>query len=162
MDHSHMDHSGMGHSGMDHGGHGGGDMGDMCKMNMLFNWDTKNLCIVFSQWHIRSNTSLLFSLIAIMLLTIGYEALRAASHRYEEALTKRVQAIPRQNQEQAGERAHLIKGALYALQTFYAFMLMLIFMTYNGWVMIAVTLGAFVGYVTFGKRTSATKDNACH
>ena len=38
----------------------------------------------------------------------------------------------------------------------------LIFMTYNGWVMIAVSLGAFLGYVVFGQTTSSTKDNACH
>lgn len=67
-----------------------------------------------------------------------------------------------QNQGQADQRAHIIKAVLYALQNFYAFMLMLVFMTYNGWVMIAVTLGAFIGYVTFGQKTSATKDNACH
>lgn len=67
-----------------------------------------------------------------------------------------------QNQNQAEQRAHVIKGLLYALQNFYAFMLMLIFMTYNGWVMIAVSLGAFLGYVVFGQTTSSTKDNACH
>lgn len=38
----------------------------------------------------------------------------------------------------------------------------LLFMTYNGWVMIAVTVGAFVGYLVFGHSTSATKDGACH
>lgn len=38
----------------------------------------------------------------------------------------------------------------------------LIFMTYNGWVMVAVAVGAFVGYVIFGNSTSSTKDNACH
>jgi hypothetical protein len=38
----------------------------------------------------------------------------------------------------------------------------LVFMTYNGWVMVAVSLGAFVGYLLFGHSTSATKDNACH
>lgn len=38
----------------------------------------------------------------------------------------------------------------------------LLFMTYNGWVMIAVTVGAFVGYLVFGNSTSATKDGACH
>lgn len=38
----------------------------------------------------------------------------------------------------------------------------LIFMTYNGWVMIAVSLGAFFGYLAFGHSTPATKDNACH
>ncbi|KAH7272348.1 Ctr copper transporter family-domain-containing protein [Fusarium solani] len=164
MDHAHMDHSGMDHKGMDHGGmdHGDGGMKDMCSMNMLFTWDTKNLCIVFRQWHIRSTSSLVFSLVAVILLAVGYEALRSLSRRYEEALDKRVRATPRQNQEQADQRAHLIKAVLYALQNFYAFMLMLVFMTYNGWVMISVSLGAFIGYVFFGHRTSATKDNACH
>jgi hypothetical protein len=38
----------------------------------------------------------------------------------------------------------------------------LVFMTYNGWVMVSVSLGAFLGYLFFGQRTSATKDNACH
>ncbi|KAH7170744.1 Ctr copper transporter family-domain-containing protein [Dactylonectria macrodidyma] len=159
MDHTHMDHSSMDHSGMDHGG---GGMHDMCSMNMLFTWDTTNLCIVFRQWHVRSTTSLVFSLLAVILLAVGYEGLRSLSRRYEDSLAKSIQALPRQNQGQADQRAHIIKAVLYALQNFYAFMLMLIFMTYNGWVMVAVSLGAFIGYVAFGQKTSATKDNACH
>ncbi|KAJ4010668.1 copper transpport protein [Fusarium irregulare] len=173
MDHAHMDHSSMDHGGMDHG-HGG--MKDMCSMNMLFTWDTTNLCIVFRQWHVRSTTSLLFSLVAVILLAMGYEALRSLSRRYEQALDNRVRAAPSldgpvtestpilsgQSQEQADQRAHLIKAILYALQNFYAFMLMLVFMTYNGWVMISVSLGAFLGYLFFGQKTSATKENACH
>ncbi|KAM5376980.1 hypothetical protein ACJZ2D_005182 [Fusarium nematophilum] len=172
MDHAHMDHSGMSHAGMDHGD---GGMHDMCSMNMLFTWDTNNLCIVFRQWHVRSTASLVFSLLAVILLAVGYEALRSLSRRYEEALDKRVRAAPSdvpvtestpilsgQNQGQADQRAHLIKAVLYALQNFYAFMLMLIFMTYNGWVMVSVSLGAFIGYLVFGQKTSATKDNACH
>ncbi|CAF3463569.1 hypothetical protein SNK03_008394 [Fusarium graminearum] len=176
MDHSHMDHSGMDHGDMDHG-HGGGGMTDMCSMNMLFTWDTNNLCIVFRQWHVRSTTSLLFSLIAVIILAIGYEALRSVSRRYEQSLDNRVRSVPSlsdapvtestpilsgQSQGQADQRAHLIKAVLYALQNFYAFMLMLVFMTYNGWVMVSVSLGAFLGYLFFGQRTSATKENACH
>lgn len=38
----------------------------------------------------------------------------------------------------------------------------LIFMTYNGWIMIAVSVGAGLGYLLFGSRTTATKDTACH
>jgi solute carrier family 31 (copper transporter), member 1 len=38
----------------------------------------------------------------------------------------------------------------------------LIFMTYNGWVMLAVAVGGFVGYLMFGNSTSATKETACH
>lgn len=61
---------------------------------MLFTWDTTNLCIVFRQWHVRSTTSLLFSLVAVILLAMGYEALRSLSRRYEQALDNRVRAAP--------------------------------------------------------------------
>jgi copper transporter 1 len=173
MDHSHMDHSHMDHSHMDHG-HGDGN--DMCSMSMLFTWDTNNLCIVFRQWHIRSTSSLVFSLLAVVLIAVGYEALRSVSRSYEAAAAKRIQTMPSdepvtestpflfsgQNQPQAAKSAHLVKAVLYAVQNFYAFMLMLVFMTYNGWVMIAVSLGAFIGYLAFGKDSTATKDNACH
>lgn len=35
-------------------------------------------------------------------------------------------------------------------------------MTYNGWVMVAVSVGAALGYLLFGAQTTATKDTACH
>ena len=35
-------------------------------------------------------------------------------------------------------------------------------MTYNGWVMLAVAVGAFVGYLAFGAQTSSEKTVACH
>lgn len=38
----------------------------------------------------------------------------------------------------------------------------LLFMTYNGWVMLSVAVGAFIGYLLFGIDTSSTKDGACH
>ncbi|PTB81441.1 Ctr copper transporter [Trichoderma longibrachiatum ATCC 18648] len=167
MDHSHHMHAMEGHEG--HGGHGG--MQDMCSMNMLFTWDTTNLCIVFRQWHVRSTASLIFSLLAVVLLGIGYEALRSVSpapqHAYrddDEEIVTETPAFHRsgQNRETVSKRGHVIKATLYAIQNFYAFMLMLVFMTYNGWVMVAVSLGAFVGYLLFGHSTSATKDNACH
>ena len=37
----------------------------------------------------------------------------------------------------------------------------LLFMTYNGWIMISVAIGAFVGYLAFGN-LSSTKSVACH
>jgi copper transporter 1 len=51
---------------------------------MLFTWSTKDLCIVFSGWHITGTTSLIFSLFAIILLTAGYEAVREVSRRYDD------------------------------------------------------------------------------
>ncbi|KAF7877537.1 hypothetical protein EAF04_001214 [Stromatinia cepivora] len=154
MDHSHMDHS-MHDMGMDMGG-------DRCNMNMLFTWDTTNLCIIFRWWHIRSTFSLLISLLGVVAITAGYEGIRSLTRRYETWVEKQQASITRRNQEEVGQRAHVIKAALYAFQYFYAFMLMLLFMTYNGWVMIAVGVGAFVGFLIFGKDTSASKETACH
>merc|ERR1712000_62159 len=150
-----MDHSDMGHGRMDE---------NVCSMDMLFTWNTTNFCIVFRQWHIHSTASLVFSLLAVVLLGIGYEALRTLSRRYDTAASKHINALPTpgQNQAQANYHTHLVKAVLYTLQSFYVSMLMLVFMTYNGWVMIAVSVGAFFGCLLFGHTTAATKDNACH
>jgi len=159
MDHGGMDHDGMGNA--------------MCSMNMLFTWNTRNLCIIFRWWHIRSTVDLVFSLLAVVALTAGYEALRQLSRRYESWVEKTQEEVPTitentpflwsgRNQGEVSKRAHIIKAVLYAVQNFYAFMLMLLFMTYNGWVMLAVGVGAFLGYLLFGTNTSATKDGACH
>lgn len=50
---------------------------------MLFTWSTEDLCIVFSGWHVTGTGSLIFSLLAIILLTAGYEAVREISRRYD-------------------------------------------------------------------------------
>ena len=50
---------------------------------MIFTWDYKNLCIVFRWWHIRSFGGLLISIVAIIALCAGYEAVRSLSSRYE-------------------------------------------------------------------------------
>lgn len=61
---------------------------------MLFTWDTSNLCIVFRQWHIRTTPGLIISLIAIVLIGMGYEALRSLSRSYEAASEKHLQSMP--------------------------------------------------------------------
>jgi len=140
---------------------------------MLFTWDTNNLCLIFRWWHVKTTPGLILSLLAVVALTAGYEALRQASTRYEAWVAKKQEDAPTvtertpflwsgRNQVEVNKRAHVIKALLYAIQTFYAFMLMLLFMTYNGWVMVAMGVGAFVGYLFFGTNTSAIKDGACH
>ncbi|KAI0470127.1 Ctr copper transporter family-domain-containing protein [Xylaria cf. heliscus] len=199
MDHSHMDHGDMDHGDGGHGGHGGGGGMPMCNMNMLFTWDTTNLCIVFRQWHVTGRASLIFSLLAIVAICAGYEALREGTRKYELWLSNKEAAYNRyqdnaaatrdheQGQDQVaettpflgieriggggaggtsespvGQRARIVKAVLYGVQNFYAFMIMLLFMTYNGYVMVAVAVGAGLGYYLFGSHTRATKETACH
>ncbi|RMZ92722.1 hypothetical protein DV736_g19, partial [Chaetothyriales sp. CBS 134916] len=136
MDHRHMDHGDMDHGDMDMGG-------DKCSMNMLFTWSSKNLCIVFSQWHVTGTLSLILSLLAIVALTAGYEWVRSVSRKYEQRLSARLQAFAAPSTSNsladgssslltAGKDARLaverrgviIKAALYALQIFYSFFIM--------------------------------------
>ncbi|KAI2628967.1 Ctr copper transporter family-domain-containing protein [Xylaria nigripes] len=172
---------------------------EACPCAMLFTWDTTNLCIVFRQWHITGRVSLIFSLLAIVAICAGYEALREATRKYElwlsnqdvthscrshdEERDPRFQHDNPQEQEQVaettpflgieriggspseapiGQPARIIKAVLYGVQNFYAFMIMLLFMTYNGYVMIAVGVGAGLGYYIFGAHTRVTKETACH
>jgi copper transporter 1 len=110
-----MDHGNMGHGGMDHGGM---DHGNMCNMNvslhplhhlpkaykstktdsrgiqMLFTWDTQNLCIVFKSWRVTSTMSLFWSLLGVMVLTAGYELIREVSRRYEAKVQREIDDMP--------------------------------------------------------------------
>lgn len=75
-------------TGMDMGG-------DQCSMNMLFNVDYHNLCIIFPSWHIRSLGGFLFSLLAIVALGAGYEAVREISRRVEMGVGNSVKLTDR-------------------------------------------------------------------
>ncbi|KAL4882794.1 Ctr copper transporter [Aspergillus karnatakaensis] len=66
------------------------------------------------------------------------------------------------NKRAVERKGKITMAALYAVQVFYSFFIMLLFMTYNGWIMLAVAVGAFVGYLAFGENMSATKSVACH
>lgn len=56
---------------------------------MVFTWSTDGLCIIFESWYIHNTVSLVFSLLGVVALTAGYEAVRELSRRYEAALAQR-------------------------------------------------------------------------
>jgi len=171
MDHGHMDHGDM-------------DMGGQCSMNMLFTWSSQNLCIVFRQWRVTGTLSLILSLIAVAALSAGYEFVRDQTRRFEQSHKAKLSAfsssatngdvedrtherssllvVGRDAKSMEEKKGKTIKALLYAVQVFYSFFIMLLFMTYNGWVMLAVAVGAFIGYLAFGEGSSASKTVACH
>jgi len=150
-------------------------------MNMLWNTQIEDTCIVFRQWHISSRFVFALSFIAIIFISLGYEYLRAyqssVDRRIALALSRgkgrdRSAVSGRSSPELSGaevESAGLLSGrrkkhsctpvpfyprvlraALYGIQVFISFFLMLVFMTYNAYLILAVVLGASIGHFVFG------------
>lgn len=46
---------------------------------------------------------------------------------------------------------HLLQSVLHVVQVGYAYLLMLVIMTYNGWLFLSVSIGAGVGYLMFAQ-----------
>ncbi|KAK4688025.1 solute carrier family 31 (copper transporter), member 1, partial [Tremellales sp. Uapishka_1] len=71
----------MNHDHSGHSGHSGSSMPmpdmdmPMCSMNMLWNSQVQDVCVVFSTWHISGWMTMLVSCIAIILISIGYSSL---------------------------------------------------------------------------------------
>jgi len=62
-------------------------------------------------------------------------------------------------------RGHLLQTVLQFVQVVLSYCLMLIFMTYNVWLGLAVALGAAVGYFMFGWKKTVlleTGGEHCH
>jgi len=166
MDHStHDHHAHMMHASANHDMHASPEA-HRCQMSMLFTWSTKDLCLVFRSWHVHNTTTLILSLFAVIALSAGYEFVRDLARRYEArvdgSLSIRRAGIAAGTDEVERRRrsGRFGKAVFYGVQVFYSFFIMLLFMTYNGWVMISVAIGSAIGYTLWG--SGAAKSVACH
>ncbi|KAI7861311.1 Ctr copper transporter family-domain-containing protein [Spinellus fusiger] len=144
------------HTTMDHHH----EMPSTCQMNMIFNWQIQDVCVVFEWWHIHSVMQMILSCIAITIIAVAYEYLRAQSVVLDKCYKK---ALENDHEEQTREYNSLLgrdrpfprsnavmRSLLYACLTAISFWLMLVFMTFNGYLMLTIVIGAGVGHFLFG------------
>lgn len=176
MDHSHH------HADMDHGDHDGHEIGDACAMGhshaMVFH---SSVCqeILFSGWMSTNGLELFGSAVAIFFAGVLYEGLkyfREALHARASTVTadSRVNITKSEcaNNGPCGGPAvvkysimssgHIIQTLLHFVQSTASYTLMLVFMTYNIWLCIALVLGLAVGYFFFGWRKNNVVDVTEH
>ncbi|KAJ2781885.1 copper transpport protein [Coemansia javaensis] len=155
----------------DHGGHGGHDDGHggrpMCAMNMALNWSTDNVCVLFDFWRITSGTSLALSWAAVFVLGYAYELARARVRRWELSLARDCAEpqpeMPLADAARARRAARRTRALLYGLMVAYSYSLMLIFMTYNGYLILAVIGGAAAGHYVYSvDALGAVRGANCH
>jgi len=139
----------MNHAMMDHGDMPQGDHESSCSMNMLFTWSYKDTCVVFNWWHIRTRLQFIISCLIVVGLATYYEYLKFRFVKYasETTASNRVSTTTNgSGVSQIARREKFYRTIHYGIQVGFSFMLMLVFMTYNGWLMLAVVVGAALGY----------------
>ncbi|XP_073994403.1 high affinity copper uptake protein 1-like isoform X2 [Rhodnius prolixus] len=168
----HMDHEA--HSGqmnqVDHSGHMG--------MQMYFHFGLNEI-ILFSFWEISTIEGLIGSMVGIFILALLYEGLKYFREflfwkNYSSLQYRTVQGPAiKSTTEGTNTRVvkpsllskhHILQTFLHIIQVFVSYLLMLIFMTYNVWLCIAVVLGAATGYFLFGWKKALFVDvtEHCH
>lgn len=149
-----------------------------CSMNMLWNTQVQDTCVVFRSWHITGWFTFVLSFLIIVLLGITYEWLRKLQRALDVQTAQRVTkvnppvslsngsggAADEQDSTLLGaapklypvpQAARVRRAALYGISTFLSFFLMLVFMTYNAYLIAAVVIGAAVGHYMYGATIEA-------
>ncbi|KAK3928815.1 High affinity copper uptake protein 1 [Frankliniella fusca] len=158
---------------------GGGGDEPMMMMKMYFHGGTMEM-VVFDFWKVTDDGSMAYSWFIIFVLAFLYEglkyfrddlygrharslALRHSNDTSRLALDKNAD-VHRSWSSTVFSAFHVMQTALHALQYFVSYLLMLIFMTYNTWLCLAVVLGGACGYFFFGWKKASSVDitDHCH
>ncbi|PGG99355.1 hypothetical protein AJ79_08549 [Helicocarpus griseus UAMH5409] len=161
----------MGSMGM-HGGNG-------CKISMLWNWNVMNACFISSTWRITSKGMFAGSCIGVVLLVMSLEFLRRAGHEFDKYIAGKPHLCsgllipkspntgsvdpPPSLQKRAVRPSllqHTLRSLLHMVQFGVAYFVMLLAMYYNGYIIICILIGSFLGAFVFSWKSEEEND-AC-
>ncbi|XP_058063747.1 high affinity copper uptake protein 1 [Anopheles bellator] len=152
---------------MDHNHGGPDDMEMACPMQMSFHGGSCEV-ILFPSWATTEVGSFVGATIGFFLLAFLYEGLKFARellHASEAGKPCSVVPAPltkRTFREALLSRVHIVQSLLHLVQVIVSYLLMLIVMTYNYWLCLAVVLGAACGYYMFGWVRNSSVDPTEH
>ncbi|KLJ10402.1 hypothetical protein EMPG_14215 [Blastomyces silverae] len=170
---SRMSMGGMGHMG-----------NNDCKISMLWNWNVINACFISSTWRITSRGMFAGSCIGVILLVMSLEFLRRAGYEFDKYIagrsniySGRLQRIimspkstssglgspvetpisPRNRTPRPTLLQHTARSLLHMVQFGVAYFIMLLAMYYNGYIIICILIGSFLGSFVFSWKSDAEK-----
>lgn len=130
---------------------------------MIWNWNTIDSCFLASSWHVTTKAMFAVSCIGVALLGVSLEFLRRVSKNYEESLQRQFQrhtmaqldsplgcgTSPSVYTYRASPIQQITRAILHVAQFGVAYITMLIAMYYNGYMIISIFIGAFLGKLFF-------------
>lgn len=128
---------------------------------MLWNWYTVDACFLSSSWHVKNGAMFAASCVGVVLL-VGVEFLRRLGKEYDELIVRQarrryalqhaaaaVAAAPLDGPAVVTFRAtvvqQLARALLHAATFAGAYIVMLLAMYFNGYIMLCIFLGAGLG-----------------
>ncbi|KAG8177007.1 hypothetical protein JTE90_006951 [Oedothorax gibbosus] len=171
----HMDHKDHDHDDMTD--HVGMDMNMTHMMQMYFHFGFDEY-VLFKEWKISTVGGMLASVFGVFLIGMLYEGLKYfREHLFKKHVSNiqfstvaitgesgKVTQVHKVERHRMLSFPHAIQTGLHVVQIIVSYFLMLIFMTYNVWLCLAVVLGAGVGYFVFGWKKASVVDitEHCH
>ncbi|KAK3393987.1 hypothetical protein B0H63DRAFT_555269 [Podospora didyma] len=127
-----------------HGGGGGNGTG--CKISMLWNWNTIDVCFLMPGWNIRSSSAFAASCIGVTCFVVTLESLRRAVRMYDAHVMRDLHLrataarayvnghseAPQSVVMRASLDQQLVRAGLHSVTFGVAYIVMLLAMYYNG------------------------------
>ncbi|KAH9926633.1 Ctr copper transporter family-domain-containing protein [Epithele typhae] len=143
------------------------DMGSgSCQISMLWNWYTIDSCFLSSSWHVTSNGGFAGTCIGVILLVVAVELVRRLQREYDRHLHRTNSALAQSSSVEALDPLkthvttdrltvpqHLLRSLLYTFQFAGAYIIMLLAMYFNGYIIISIFIGGFIGAALFQRDT---------
>lgn len=153
--------------------HGSGSMAAStytgeCKMEMFWNWYTIDACFLAKSWHVKNNAMFAASCVGVALLVVCLEFFRRLGKEHDAYLLRQFQRHVRLQQiALAGVAANccdapppigpqfatfrasplqqFCRAVIHGVTLGLAYLVMLLAMYYNGYIIISIILGAILG-----------------
>ncbi|KAK3197785.1 hypothetical protein GRF29_216g1279729 [Pseudopithomyces chartarum] len=141
-----------------------------CQMEMLWNWRVMDACFLSGSWHVKNNAMFAASCIGAALLVVALEFLRRCSSEWDQYLLRQFQRQLRIQQAaltnampsnccdgpaktlgthfatfRATSLQQLVRAIIHGITLGVAYLLMLLVMSFNGFIFISIILGAILG-----------------
>lgn len=145
---------------------------DMYMMTMWFHAGM-NEYVLFHFWRVKDAGSLAYSMVILFLAAFSYEGLKYmreslyANHNHKHGNSHTSSVELNGHHQPTRTRGmlrplHLVQTGLHAVQFLMSYLLMLVFMTFNVWLCLAVLLGATFGFFVFGFKKESAVDLTEH
>ncbi|PMD34942.1 Ctr-domain-containing protein [Hyaloscypha variabilis F] len=149
-------------------------MGGDCQISMLWNWYTVDSCFISATWKNTSHGMFAGTCIGVICLVVSLEFLRRLGKEYDRYLVRNYKTFHQpstsdgesNSQDNKGVSVRTtsvaavapfkpnpfqqaIRALLHMLQFAVAYFIMLLAMYYNGYIIISIFIGAYIGSFVF-------------